>query len=68
MSSKITTEDGNRIVQETVSGIAYASSLNDTNVETIFSDHFDVDPLTNGWLIGDDWEWDASNKNMKMAP
>lgn len=65
--SILTTEDGNEIVQETVAGITGASSLNDTTVETIFNDRFVIDPLTNGWLVGSGWAWDAGNQNMEIV-
>ena len=67
MSTRLTTEDGNPIISETVPGVAGASRLNDTRVESITKELFTIDPLTNGWLIGDDWEWDVVAGNMKMA-
>lgn len=63
--SNITTEDGNRIVQETVAGITGASTLNDSHVETINVEPFLVNPITNLWLIGSGWSWNSTNHNMQ---
>ena len=65
--STIITEDSNTLVQETVVGLSGATSLNDTHVETIFSDPLTIDPLTNGWLIGSGWAWSAGNKNINYV-
>lgn len=65
--ANLITESGQRIIQEDVVGVTGASSLNDTRVESIFTETFTEDPLTNGWLIGDDWVWDAGNGNMERA-
>lgn len=65
--SNLITEDGNRLVQETVRGITGASQLNDTSVATIVKETFTVDPLTNGWLIGSGWQWNSVNDNMEIV-
>ncbi len=62
--SNITTEAGDRLIQEDVAGVTGASSLNDTRTEMIFTETFTQDPLTNGWLVGDDWTWDSVNGEM----
>lgn len=67
MTSYLNTEDGKRIVQEDVSGITGASSLNDTKVSIIYLEDFTTNPLANGWLVGDDWVWNSVNGNMEMA-
>lgn len=65
--STLTTESGLLIVQENVTGITGASSLNDTKVETIYSEDFTTDPEVDGWLVGNDWVWNSTNDNMEMV-
>jgi len=65
--SNITTEDGNKIVQETVAGITGASSLNDTQVEVIEKETFTTDPSTRGWLWGSGWTYNVSTGRMEAT-
>lgn len=62
--STITTEAGDKIIQENVVGITGASTLNDTRVAEISTETFTTDPLANGWLIGSGWAWSSVNGNM----
>ena len=65
--SNLITEDGNKLVQETVAGIIGASILNDTKVESIISETFSSDPVLRSWLFGVNWQWDNINLNMKAV-
>jgi hypothetical protein len=63
----IQTETGENIVMENTAGLTGASSLNDTNVQEITKIDFSVDPLTTGWLIGDNWVWNGTNDNIEAV-
>lgn len=67
MSDTLITESGDTLIMETVNGIPGSSSLNDINVVSIFSETFDTNPVSRGWQVGTDWEWDAVNLRMKIA-
>jgi hypothetical protein len=62
----ITTESGDLIVQESVTGLPGASSLNDAKVQIITKEDFSIDPTTRGWFVGVEWTWDSSAHNMKI--
>jgi hypothetical protein len=66
-SSTLTTESGDILQAETVSGVASASTLNDISVVTIYKETFDTNPTSRDWLVGTDWEWDSVNLRMKIA-
>jgi len=66
MIDTLITEDGNRIMMETVSGVTGVSSLNDVSVVTIFKENFDTNPALRGWLVGSLWEYDNINDRMKI--
>lgn len=66
MSILLSTEDGKVITCESVPGITGISSLNDIAVKTINKELFDTDPVARGWLVGTDWQWDGTNKYMKI--
>lgn len=61
------TESSDRIMAETVAGIAGASTLNDISIENIYTEDFSTNPLSNDWQIGAGWEWDAVNLRMKIV-
>jgi hypothetical protein len=65
--NNITTEAGDTIMLETVAGLASASSLNDISVVTINKERFATNPVSRGWMIGTDWEWDSVNERIKIA-
>ena len=65
MASRLLTESGDYLVGESVAGLTSASSLNDARVSLIAKETFTVNPLTNGWLIGANWSWNAGNGNME---
>lgn len=67
MTIRLITEDGRRLVSEAASGISGASSLNDTRVEVISKEEFTTNPLSNGWLLGNNWVWDGAAGNMESA-
>ncbi len=52
---------------EDITGIIGASTLNDVSVVGIDKETFTSDPVARGWLVGFNWEWDASNGNMKIV-
>lgn len=66
MALTLTTEAGDRLMAETVSGVSGASTLNDVSVETIFKETFDTNPTDRGWTVGTDWEWDATNQRLEI--
>lgn len=67
MTMILTTENEDRIVQETIPGVTGASTLNDTRVSNIVKYDFDTDPETDGWLIGSGWAWSAANDNIEAV-
>jgi len=67
MAQRLLTESGNNLVMEDITGIIGASTLNDVSVVGIDKETFTSDPVARGWLVGFNWEWDASNGNMKIV-
>lgn len=63
--STLITEAGDRIVQETVSGLSGASPLNDTQVVPINKETFTTDPTPRSWLYGSGWIYDVVDGRME---
>lgn len=61
----LTTEAGDKLVAESVAGFTGASSLNDSVVFQLNKETFDTNPLGRGWLVGANWSWNGTNKNME---
>ena len=66
MADTLITESGDTLMMETVAGYTGSSLLNDISVVTIFNEPFDTNPLTRGWIIGNDWEYDETNNRMQI--
>lgn len=65
--STLTTETGDRIVQETVAGVTGASSLNDTATKIINKELFTTEPTPRGWLYGSGWVHDLVDGRMEAV-
>ena len=65
MADQLTAEDNDRLISETVPGIAEASTLNDVSVVPITKETFDTNPVFRNWQIGTEWSWDSTNQRMQ---
>ena len=65
MALRLLTESGDYLVAESVAGFSGASSLNDSAVFLLNKETFETNPLSRGWLVGANWAWNGTNKNME---
>lgn len=65
MASNITTEAGDKIINETVAGVTNASTLNDVLITLLLKETFETNPTPRGWIYGINWAYNGTNQNME---